>query len=724
MSADAPFGAGPLASPSRDPEPGAPGKRRAAGRPRTLAAPLGPRLQCGPVPASLARARWLPAVLFAAGVVALYAGALGTGFLNDDYLFLEDAVRGPWAAGQGALENYFRPLSRQLWFGVLAPLLGPNPLAFHLTNLALFLGAAALLYDLLRAFAPRAGALAGLVYFAVLPLQRVNLTWISCCQDLLALVASLGALALFRRGRDRLALAAFLAAALAKESALPLPALLFLWSWRVEGRAPAAALRRVAPFALPIAAWAAGELALRASAPAPAVLRFGPLEFLAAWVHLPQALAGLENPTGLLAAFWSAAPSLAALAAFGALALWFPAGGASRAAAHGGAEAPAHARHAHAFAFAWLAAFAVPVAPVVHGWSAYFYTLAAVGGAVLVAVHAARLSRLAFAAAVAAALWWHAAASAAPAFAVADDAWGWTSHLTAHYFERGAALSARLREALLRVAPEPERGTRFYFATLPPFAGFQMGNGAAIRAAYGDRSLESHFYSGFSDSTAAGHPCVFLFWDGLDFQRLYANARDPFFQVGADLLLLDRPAGAVHAFARAHDAGELGEDVWYWSGWALLWSGRRAAAEAAWTAFGAADDTTMYRAWMRAAVTALAESDTTAARRALFGALRAGVGRPEVHAALAEMLRGRSPKFALLETKVLAFLVPHDFDVRLALLEGLLEARLDDVARREVAALEESRPDRAGDPALAAIRATLAGRAPAAGGIAVLPGRR
>jgi hypothetical protein len=132
----------------------------------------------------------------------------------------------------------------------------------------------------------------------------------------------------------------------------------------------------------------------------------------------------------------------------------------------------------------------------------------------------------------------------------------------------------------------------------------------------------------------------------------------------------------------------------------------------------------MYRAWMRAAVTALAESDTTAARRALFGALRAGVGRPEVHAALAEMLRGRSPKFALLETKVLAFLVPEDFDVRLALLEGLLEARLDDVARREIGALEKSRPDRAGDPALAAMRATLAGRAPAAGGIAVLPGRR
>ena len=667
--------------------------------------------------APLARSRWLTAALFAAGIATLYAGALGTGFLNDDYLFLEDAARGPWAADRGALANYFRPLSRQLWFGLLAPLAGRNPLVYHLANLAVFLAAAALLYDLLRAFAPRTGALAGLVYFAVLPLQRVNLLWISCCQDLLALAAALGALALFRRGRDRLALLAFLAAVLAKESALPLPALLFAWAWRIDGLRPAAALRRVAPFALPLLAWAAGEMVLRAHSPAPAVLRFGPLELLAAWVHLPQSLAGLENPSGLPQALWTSLPSLAALAALGALAWWRPAAGA-------GPEAAPHAAHANAFGLAWLAVFALPVAPVVHGWSAYFYTLCAVGGAVLVAAHAARFSRWAFVVAVAVALWWHAAASAVPAFAVRDDAWGWTSHLTAHYFERGAALSARLRAALLRVAPGPEPGTRFFFATLPPFAGFQMGNGAAIRAAYGDASLESHFYSRFSDTTAARAPCVFLFWDGRDFDRLYANARDPFFQVGADLLLLDRPQGATHAFARGIEAGELREDLLYWSGWALLWSGRRAAAEAAWSAFGAEDDTTMYRAWMRGAVTALADGDTTGSRRSLFGALRSGVGRPEVHAALAELLRGRSPKFALLEAKVTAFLMPADFGARLALVEGLVDARLDDVARRELGALVAANPRRANDATIARLERTLAARAPAAGGIAVLPGPR
>lgn len=670
------------------------------------------------MPVPLARNRWLVAALFAAGAAALYGGALGAGFLNDDYLFLEDAARGPWAADRGALANYFRPLSRQLWFGALAPLAGGKALVFHLASFVVFLAAAALLYDLLRAFAPRSGALAGLVYFAVLPLQRVNLTWISCCQDLLALAGSLGALALFRRGRTLPAVLAFLGAVLSKESALPLPALLFLWAWRIEGRRAGEALRRVAPFALPLLAWAAGEAWLRANAPAPATLHFGPLELLAAFAHLPQSLVGLENPLGMPQALWSSLPSFAALAALGALAWLRPATAPSA-----GSAAP-RAAHANAFGLAWLAAFALPVAPVVATWSGYYYTLAAVGGAVLVAAHAARLSRRAFAVAVVVALWWHAAASAVPAFAVADDAWGWTSHLTAHYFERGAALSARLRAALLRVAPEPAPGTRFFFATLPPYAGFQMGNGAAIRAAYRDPSLESHFYSRFSDTTAAQAPCVFLFWNGADFERLYANARDPFFQVGADLLLLDRPGGAAHAFARGLAAGELREDLLYWAGWAQLWNGRRPAAEAAWAAFGAADDTTMYRAWMRGAVTALDEGDTTGARRALFGALRAGVGRPEVHAALAEMLRGRSSKFALLETKVTAFLLPGDFDARAALIEGLVEARLDDAARGELEALRTEIPARAGDATIARLERTLAARAPASGGVAVLPGRR
>lgn len=707
------------------PAGGATPGRRAGGRePARPAARVAgasrPRLQCEPVPAPASRSRWLPALLFAAGATALYAGALGTGFLNDDFLFLEDARRGFGSPLAGGLANYFRPLSRQLWFGSLAAIAGPNALAFHVANFALFLGAAALLRDLLRAFAPPRGAWLALAAFAVLPFQRVNLTWVSCCQDLLALLGTLGALALFRRGRDRLALLAWLGAVLSKESALPLPALLFVWSWRIDGAPARTALRRVAPFALPALVWLAGEVALRAAAPAPATLRFGPLEFVAAWAHLVQSVTGFDNPHGLAEAFWRVAPTaglLGALAAFVALA-WFVTGSAGNP-----GPAPPAAPRATEFGLAWLALFALPVGPVVHGWSAYFYTTAAVGAAVLLAPHAARLPRAAAAGTIAIALWWHAAASAVPAFAVVEAPWIATSHLTAHYFERGAALSARLRAALHRVAPAPAAGTRFFFATLPPYAGFQMGNGAAIRAAYRDPSLESHFYSAFSDSTAGDAPCVFLFWNGADFDRLYGDGRDPFFQVGTDLLLLGRPAGAAHAFARGLAANELREDHLYWSGWALLWSGRRAAAERAWAAFGAQDDTTMYRAWLRAAVTALADGDSTTARRHLFAALRAGIGRPEVHVALADLLRGRSAKFSLLETQVTAYLKPLDTTVRGELVAGLAAARLDDAARRELAALQRIDPSWPADTTLVRLDRLLGGRAPGAGGVAVLPWR-
>ena len=113
-------------------------------------------------------------------------------------------------------------------------------------NYALFLGALALLGDLLACFLPLPGVVAGLLYFATLPFQRVNLTWISCSQDLLALVFSLAAVAAWRRGRDGWAVAAYLLAVFSKESALPLPLLLALF----PGRSAAAGslVRRLAPF--------------------------------------------------------------------------------------------------------------------------------------------------------------------------------------------------------------------------------------------------------------------------------------------------------------------------------------------------------------------------------------------------------------------------------------------------------------------------------------------
>ena len=643
---------------------------------------------------------WLALALGAVGVTALYAGALATGFLNDDHVFLEQArTRTLFAAlaHPGGIANYFRPLSREVYFALMLRLAGMQPLAFHLVNFAALLAAAWLVLDLLLVLVPPAAALTGTLWLLLLPLVRVDMLWISCSQDVLALLFALAAFALHRRGRAAPAWLAYLAAVLSKQSALPLPAALIAWDVWFAGRTPREAVRRALPYAAPLALWALGEWHVRQAAPLTAtVFDFAPASFAAGYAHMLQSLLGLEAPEGFLHGFRDAGPSVWALAALAPIALWIPA----RAPGEASTAAPP-ARRTARFALLWLALFGLMTGPVASTWSGYYYTLAAVGGALVVALLARRITRWTWVALVMALLWWHAAASSAPSFAIADAPWGWTGHFTSWYFERGARISDQLRRALLRDTPHPAPHTRFFFATLPPWAGFQMGNGPAIRDAYGDDSLQSYFYSQFSETTAAGLPCRFLFWNGVDFEPLYAATRDPFFQVGCDLLLLERAHGARHAFRRGLAAGEERRDHTYWYGWAALWDGDRAAAEAAWQEFGAADDTTMYRAWLRAARTALADRDTVTARRDLMNAVRAGIGRPEAHAALGEVLggplagalTGPLAKYALLETRVAAYLNPQDWLARRDLVQGLAAARLDQPARHELETLERILPE-------------------------------
>src|SRR5262249_29185046 len=157
-----------------------------------------------------------------------------------------------------------------------------------------------------------------------------------------------------------------------------------------------------------------------------------------------------------------------------------------------------------------------------------------------------------------------------------------------------------------------------------------------------DPTLESYFYSQFGDSTADRHPCRFYYWDGALLQPLYARVADPYFQVGCDLLLLDRPRGAVHAFERALETGGRPEGNLYWMGWALMWSGRREEAEAAWSKLGARDDSLVYNAsFGLVRPTLYVHRDTLTARRLLMKAIEAGIGQPNPHAVLGELLWAR-----------------------------------------------------------------------------------
>src|SRR5204862_5623120 len=175
----------------------------------------------------------------------------------------------------------------------------------------------------------------------------------------------------------------------------------------------------------------------------------------------------------------------------------------------------------------------------------------------------------------------------------------------------------------------------------PPNAGFQRGSGALIRALYREPKIESYFLSQFADSTAGWHPTSFLYWDGQSIAPLYdmRPGHNPFFQVGTDLILLDRPVGAVHAFHRGLEAGESQFNHLYWLGWAEMFRGRRAEAEHAWLQAGMREDSLAWYQQMRIARQALNDQgDTLEARRALAGALLTGPGRPETHAVLGELL--------------------------------------------------------------------------------------
>lgn len=658
------------------------------------------------------RPLWLAALALALALAALYAAPLSSGFLNDDLFFLEDAVRRPLVQSLGSLDplgNYYRPLSRQIYFAALGSIGGGLPWLFHAFNFAVFLGALALLADALRPLLPRGGVMAGVLFFAVLPFQRVNLTWISCSQDLLALGFALAALALHRRDRLLPAALCGVLAMASKESAWPLPLALVAWDVWAGGRAWPAALRRARAVAAGGAAWIALATALRAAHPGSAeFLHFGVQGFAAAYVHMLQAFAGLEHPPGLAAGLASRGPDLFALLLAGTLAWWLVPGADAEPPEAPRRPAP---RAVVTLAIAWLLVFGLAIGPVAHTWSAYYYTLAAAGGAMLVGLACARIGRLGWLGLCAGLLWLHAGSTATRAFAVEDAPWQWTSHLTSFYFERAAAITRTLSGEQRAIVPSPRPGTRFFYALLPPWAGFQMGNGPLLRRLYRDPTIESYFYSQFSERTAGDAPVHFLYWNGRALEPLYPAGAERFFLVGCDLLLLERPEGAAHAFRRGLDAGENPLDHQYWLGWAELWSGERGRAEAAWRAFGAVDDSTRWIHSLADARTALlVRGDSLAARRHLLEAIRAGIGRPEGHAALGDLMWARGSRYGLLELKVATKLDPADWRSRRDLFNGLVAARLDAPARTVLAELQSLYPEWRSDPALRQSIGTLEAR--------------
>jgi protein O-mannosyl-transferase len=207
-----------------------------------------------PLPRRLA-ALWPAAAISAAAVLA-YLPALTAGFVFDDVpLILHgDLVHGPlsaiWLGREGP--DYW-PLTLST-FWVEWRLFGEAAVGYHAVNLALHVGAALLLWRVLRALSVAGAPLAGLL-FAVHPVAAESVAWISELKNTLSAVLFLGTVLAwdrFDRGRRTrhlaAALALFAAALLAKTSAAPLPLVLLGITVARRGRLTRRDLLVAAPF--------------------------------------------------------------------------------------------------------------------------------------------------------------------------------------------------------------------------------------------------------------------------------------------------------------------------------------------------------------------------------------------------------------------------------------------------------------------------------------------
>jgi tetratricopeptide (TPR) repeat protein len=255
--------------------------------------------------------RWWP-VLVAAVAVLVYAPALRNGFALDDVFLVENnpAIASaanipklfllPYWDAPGESYGLYRPLTIAS-LAVDRAVMGAGPLGFHLTNVLLHAGVAALAWFALRRAGTRYGtALAGAGLFAVLPVHSEAVANIAGRAELLAALFVLSAWLAHRRGNRIAAAALYFCALLSKESAILAPAL-FLLDDTVRDRH---GIRALAPRYAGFAAALVVMLLLRVVALGPhqtaegtialdnpaAAAGFGPRIATALWVQLKYAL--------------------------------------------------------------------------------------------------------------------------------------------------------------------------------------------------------------------------------------------------------------------------------------------------------------------------------------------------------------------------------------------------------------------------------------------------
>ncbi len=292
---------------------------------------------------------------------------------------------------------FYRPISREIYFGILYALDPNHPIWGRVANAAILVLSVALLGSILTKLLGVRAGLAGAVAFASLGAAPVIVGWTSGCQDLLAIAFVLTALRAELSGRTVLALAATACALLSKETAVALVPAIALARW-LGRETPRRLAANLAAYGLLVVAWAAAHPGVRrllaggmeSDNPGVAYLT---IQSADRWGSLGKGVATLFNvaipgagtvwPEELNTTLLIAA----ALVVIGVWKAWrAPDGSGSRVST--------------TRVVAWALLLAVPplllISVLVHNWQPYYLALAAIGTSMLLAL---ALSRLPWAAA-------------------------------------------------------------------------------------------------------------------------------------------------------------------------------------------------------------------------------------------------------------------------------------------------------------------------------------
>lgn len=556
-------------------------------------------------------------------------------FFADDYLFL-DQVRGHSVATVWSvpdpLRNYWRPLGRQGYFGLVS-LLGESPAIAHALNLALLAGILALLYMLARRLAGARAAMVATGIVAIHEVADVPVVWASGSQDLLAVAGGLGALVLASLGRTSWAAVALLGGLLSKETVAATP-VIALWMLRVPGETWRASLRRAAPLFVALAVWLP-VWATRMLGANREGLRFGLESVPAAFAHLAQAFLGAQWGPG-------SRPGLAEL-----IPILPPAAAVILAIALVIRREPAEIRptagdRGLSTGLVWAFLGAVPVAMVVHIWSSYYYLFAVCGLSLALAAAARRAPWGVTLASVLILALGSQHARRMETFATRPDPWGTQSHLSRFYFDRSMRWVSRYLEDLRNQLPSVSSHSTLYFAGIPAFASWQAGDGALLRWVYRDPTIRSYYFADFSlDRARRGDVLVFTARN--DSLVLAQDPVQGLQLIASGQLLSEHFDVAEEAVARALDLEPSRAGLHYWLAWLRFARGDRSTFLQELAAAGCSARTGPAEE-VATAKSRLAAGDADGALRALTEGVARHALDPAAHAELADLLLRTSPR--------------------------------------------------------------------------------